>query len=60
MLGIASLALGLVTVGTCHGDVTVNVLQALMEIEESKLSKDKNARLLALSLGLTSLGKEKL
>jgi len=52
---ISALALGFVFVGTCDGDVTMAVLQTMMEREESELS-DKWGRFLALGLALLYLG----
>ncbi|XP_065191107.1 26S proteasome non-ATPase regulatory subunit 2-like [Sycon ciliatum] len=57
VLGVTSLALGLVTVGQCNGDVTLSVLQAMMDLDPKVIVKDKNARMLAISLALCSLGR---
>ncbi|GAA5839665.1 hypothetical protein JCM5353_003335 [Sporobolomyces roseus] len=54
---ISALALGFVFVGTCDGDVTMAVLQTMMEREESELN-DKWGRFLALGLALLYLGRQ--
>ena len=53
---MASIACGLVAIGTCNGEVTSTILQTMMERSETD-AKDTNARNLALGLGLTFLGK---
>jgi len=53
---MAAIACGLVSIGTCNGDVTSTILQTMMERSETEV-KDTNARNLALGLGLTFLGK---
>ena len=56
-IGIAALALGMISVGSCNGDVTSAILQTLMEKSEAHL-KDTNARFLAIGLGLCYLQKQ--
>ena len=53
---LAALALGMVFVGTCDGDITSTILQTMMEREDSYL-KDTWSRFMALGLGLLYLGK---
>lgn len=53
---MAAIACGLVAIGTCNGDVTPAILQAMMERSEIEI-KETHARNLALGLGLTFLGK---
>lgn len=55
VLGMAALALGMVCVGSCNGDVTGVILQTLMDKNEADL-KNTFARFLALGLGLLYLG----
>eukprot|EP00057_Strongylocentrotus_purpuratus_P008602 XP_011663076.1 PREDICTED: 26S proteasome non-ATPase regulatory subunit 2 [Strongylocentrotus purpuratus] len=57
VVGITALALGLIAVGTCNGEVTSTILQTLMEKTKLEL-KDNFARYLALGLALTYLGKQ--
>lgn len=52
---VAALALGMVFVGTCDGDITSTILQTMMEREDAYL-KDTWARFMALGLGLLYLG----
>jgi hypothetical protein len=54
---MAALACGMISVGSCNGDVTSTILQTLMEKSESDL-KSTFARFLALGLALTYLGKQ--
>ncbi|GAA5942710.1 proteasome regulatory particle base subunit RPN1 [Sporobolomyces koalae] len=54
---ISALALGFVFVGTCDGDVTMAVLQTMMEREEAEL-KEKWGRFMALGLALLYLGRQ--
>jgi 26S proteasome regulatory subunit N1 len=58
--GAASLACGLISIGSCNGDVTSTILQTLIEKSEKGGAdlKDTNARYLALGLGLSYLGKQ--
>ena len=53
---MASIACGLVAIGTCNGEVTSTILQTMMERSETEV-KETHARNLALGLGLTFLGK---
>ena len=55
--GIAALALGLISVGSCNGDVTSAILQCMIEKSETDL-KDTHARFLALGIGLCYLQKQ--
>ena len=54
---VASLAIGLVYVGTCDEDAANSILQVLMEKEESDLD-NPFMRLFALGLGLLFLGQQ--
>jgi len=54
---LAALALGLVFVGSCDGDITSTILQTMMEREDIYL-KDSWSRFMALGLGLLYLGKQ--
>jgi len=56
-IGIAALALGMISVGSCNGDVTSAILQTLMEKSEAHL-KETHARFLAIGLGLCYLQKQ--
>ena len=56
-IGIAALALGLISVGSCNGDVTSAILQCMIEKSETDL-KDTHARFLALGIGLCYLQKQ--
>eukprot|EP00112_Aurelia_sp_Birch-Aquarium-sp1_P012638 Seg2658.4 transcript_id=Seg2658.4/GoldUCD/mRNA.D3Y31 product="26S proteasome non-ATPase regulatory subunit 2" protein_id=Seg2658.4/GoldUCD/D3Y31 len=57
VVGVAALACGLISIGTCNGDVTSVILQTMMERSASEL-KENYARFLALGLGLAYLGKQ--
>ncbi|KJE88511.1 proteasome 26S subunit [Capsaspora owczarzaki ATCC 30864] len=57
VVGVAALALGLIFVGTCDGEVTSAILQTMMERTDAQL-QDTYARFLAVGLGLTCLGKQ--
>merc|ERR1711990_673027 len=57
VIGIAALALGLISVGSCNGDVTSAILQCMIEKSETDL-KDTHARFLALGIGLCYLQKQ--
>jgi 26S proteasome regulatory subunit N1 len=57
IMGLSSLACGLVSVGTCNAEVTSLLLQCLMERSELEL-KDTHARYIALALGLCYLGRQ--
>lgn len=52
---LTALALGLIFVGSCDGDITMSILQTMMERSEDEL-KEKWNRFLSLSLGLLYLG----
>jgi 26S proteasome regulatory subunit N1 len=54
---IAAVALGLIFVGSCDGDITSTILQTMMEREDIYL-KDSWSRFMALGLGLLYLGKQ--
>ena len=56
-LVIAALSLGLISVGSCNGDVTSAILQCMIEKSETDL-KDTHARFLALGIGLCYLQKQ--
>lgn len=53
---MTALACGMISVGSCNGDVTSTILQTIMEKSETEL-KDTYARWLPLGLGLNHLGK---
>lgn len=53
--GVTALACGMISVGSCNGDVTSTILQTIMEKSETEL-KDTYARWLPLGLGLNHLG----
>ena len=53
---MAALACGMISVGSCNGDVTSTIIQTMMERPEADL-KDTYSRYLALGLALTYLGK---
>uniref|UniRef100_H2YBG1 26S proteasome non-ATPase regulatory subunit 2 n=1 Tax=Ciona savignyi TaxID=51511 RepID=H2YBG1_CIOSA len=57
VIGVTALALGLISVGTCNGEVTSALLQTLIERSESEL-KETHARFIALALALVYLGKQ--
>ncbi|CAK9828432.1 26S proteasome non-ATPase regulatory subunit 2 [Anthophora retusa] len=57
VIGVAGLALGMVSVGSCNPYVTTSIMHALMEKSEADL-KDTYARFLPLGLGLCFLGKQ--
>lgn len=57
VIGMAAIACGLVAIGTCNGDVTSAILQAMIERSETEI-KETHARNLALGLGLIFLGKQ--
>lgn len=54
--GVTALACGMISVGSCNGDVTSTILQTIMEKSETEL-KDTYARWLPLGLGLNHLGR---
>merc|ERR1719369_1492770 len=51
------LATGLISVGSCNGEVTSTILQTLMEKSEADM-KDSYAKYLPLGIGLCYLGKQ--
>lgn len=53
----AALSCGLVAVGSCHGELTESLLQAIMENAE-KNSNETHLRHLALGLALLYLGND--
>merc|ERR1711981_657166 len=57
VIGVAALACGLISVGSCNNDVTTTILQTLMEKSEQDL-KDPFAKYLPLGIGLCYLGKQ--
>ncbi|KAL8579194.1 26S proteasome non-ATPase regulatory subunit 2 [Nucella lapillus] len=57
VIGMASLACGMIAVGSCNGEVTSTVLQTMMERSEADL-KDTYSRYMALGLALCYLGKQ--
>lgn len=52
---MAALACGMISVGSCNGEVTSTILQTMMERSEADL-KDTYSRYLALGLALAYLG----
>ncbi|KAL5255103.1 hypothetical protein ACHWQZ_G014515 [Mnemiopsis leidyi] len=57
VIGQTALALGMVAIASCHGEVTSTILQTMMDKSETEL-KDTHSRFLALGLALTYLGKQ--
>lgn len=57
VIGVAALACGLISVGSCNDDVTTTILQTLMEKSDQDL-KDPFAKYLPLGIGLCYLGKQ--
>merc|ERR1719150_3080919 len=57
VIGVAALACGLISVGSCNDDVTTTILQTLMEKSAQDL-KDPFAKYLPLGIGLCYLGKQ--
>ncbi|KAK9474588.1 armadillo-type protein [Dipodascopsis tothii] len=57
LVSMAALSLGLIFVGTCHGEITETILQTMMERDDAQLS-DKWGRFMALGLGLLYMGKQ--
>ena len=55
---LGALSCALIAVGSCHGDLTENFLQLMMDRESSELT-NTHIRFLALALGLLYLGKQK-
>ena len=54
--GVIALATGVVSVGSCNGEVTSTILQTLMEKTEAD-TKDCYAKYLPLDIGICYLGK---
>lgn len=52
---MTALALGFIFVGSCDGEVTMTILQTMMEREEAELNS-KWGRFLSLGLALLFLG----
>merc|ERR1712141_246115 len=57
VIGVAALACGLISVGSCNDDVATTILQPLMEKSAQDL-KDPFAKYLPLGIGLCYLGKQ--
>jgi len=57
VVGVTALACGLISVGSCNGEVTSTILQTLMEKSEADM-KDSYAKYLPLGIGLCYLGKQ--
>merc|ERR1712142_1250457 len=57
VVGVTALAAGLISVGSCNGEVTSTILQTLMEKTEADM-KDSYAKYLPLGIGLCYLGKQ--
>merc|ERR1712112_303505 len=57
VIGVTALAAGLISVGSCNGEVTSTILQTLMEKTEADM-KDSYAKYLPLGIGLCYLGKQ--
>ena len=55
VVGVTSIACGMIAVGSCNGSVSTTILQTLMEKTETEL-KDTYSRFLSLGLGLVFLG----
>ena len=56
---IAALSLGLIFVGSCHGDITSVILQTLMERQENEADlKDSSAKFMGAGLALLFVGKQ--
>ena len=55
---LGALSCALIAVGSCHGDLTENFLQLMMDRDSSELM-NTHIRFLALALGLLYLGKQK-
>ncbi|RKP21880.1 26S proteasome regulatory complex, non-ATPase subcomplex, Rpn1 subunit [Rozella allomycis CSF55] len=59
IVSFAVLALGLIFVGTCHGELTSTILQTIMERNENDF-KSTFCRFLGLGLGLIFLNKQEM
>lgn len=57
VLGIAALALGMISVGSCNAEVTETLTQTIMERTEADF-RDTFAKFLFLGLGLVYLGRQ--
>lgn len=57
VLGIAALALGMISVGSCNSEVTATLLQIIMERTETEF-RDTFSKFLFLGLGLVYLGRQ--
>ncbi|KAL2920257.1 proteasome regulatory particle base subunit [Polyrhizophydium stewartii] len=57
LASLAALSLGLVFVGTCHGEITSTILQTMMERDETQL-KDAYGKLMGVGLALLFLGRQ--
>ena len=57
IIGQTALACGTIAAGSCDGDVSLHLLQALMERSEVQM-KDTHCRFIALGIALTYLGKQ--
>merc|ERR1712013_855904 len=57
VVGVTALATGLISVGSCNGEVTSTILQTLMGKTEADM-KDSYAKYLPLGIGLCYLGKQ--
>ena len=58
ILAAAVLSLGLIFVGSVHGEIISAVLQTLMEREADQFAKSSHTRFLALGVALLFLGKQ--
>ena len=58
MVCLGALSCALIAVGSCHGDLTENFLQLMMDREPGEVTCT-HIRFLALALGLLYLGKQK-
>ena len=55
VIGQTALACGTIAVGSCNAEVSLQLLQALLERSETQ-RKDTHCRFIALGIGLTYLG----
>lgn len=58
LTSMAALCLGIVFMGSCHGDVLNDIMQGITDREPSALENDPLSRFYALALGLVFLGKQ--
>lgn len=56
IIGVASLSLGLIAIGTANGEVTSTLVQTLLEKSENEL-RETFSKYIALAIGLIYLGK---